>query len=71
LSDWESSYPIYGWYDSGTIYYYTEADNIYVNSDAEGMFYGLSALTELDVSNWNTSRVTNMSSMFVYCRNLT
>ena len=35
------------------------------------MFYGCSRLTSLDVSNFNTSQVTNMYSMFSYCRSLT
>ena len=32
-----------------------------------GMFYGCSALTSLDLSKWNTSRVTDMSGMFDGC----
>ena len=35
------------------------------------MFYNCNKLTELDISNWNTSNVTNMQSMFKGCTNLT
>ena len=35
------------------------------------MFSGCSSLTELDISNFNTSNVTNMSGMFQECTELT
>ena len=35
------------------------------------MFYNCSNLTSLDVSRFDTSKVTNMSGMFSYCSNLT
>jgi surface protein len=34
------------------------------------MFYGCSSLTSLDMSSFDTSKVTNMSEMFHYCRKL-
>ena len=35
------------------------------------MFYGCSSLESLpDISKWNTSNATNMSSMFKYCSSL-
>ena len=34
------------------------------------MFYGCSQLTRLDLSSFNTAKVTDMRYMFVYCRNL-
>ncbi|EKF8800577.1 BspA family leucine-rich repeat surface protein [Enterococcus faecalis] len=40
-------------------------------SDMGNMFNGCSSLTSLDVSNWNTSLVTNMSGMFGDCFSLT
>ena len=36
-----------------------------------GMFSGCSGLTSLDVSKFNTDKVTNMSCMFNYCLGLT
>ena len=33
------------------------------------MFYGCSSLDELNLSNFNTDNVTNMSSMFSGCSN--
>ena len=35
------------------------------------MFYNCSSLTSLNLSNFNTNNVTNMSSMFRYCSKLT
>ncbi len=35
------------------------------------MFYGCNSLTSLDLSNFNTSKVTNMSYMFYDCNSLT
>ena len=35
------------------------------------MFEGCGGLENLDVSNWNTSNVTNMYKMFNYCSSLT
>ena len=34
------------------------------------MFYGCSGLTSLNLSNFNTSKVTDMSGMFQNCANL-
>ena len=39
-------------------------------TDYSGLFYNHNG-TNLDLSNWDTSKVTNMSYMFVYCRYLT
>ena len=36
-----------------------------------GMFYGCYRLTTLDLSNFDTSKVTNMGRMFWACLNLT
>ena len=36
-----------------------------------GMFYGCTSLTSLDLSNFDTSKVTNMGYMFQSCTNLT
>ena len=35
------------------------------------MFYGCASLSQLDVSNWNTSNVTNMAYMFAGCNAIT
>ena len=35
------------------------------------MFYYCRSLTSLDLSNFNTSNVTDMRNMFYYCRSLT
>ena len=42
-----------------------------IDKDTERFFCGLSALTSLDLSNFDTSKVTSMYSMFDYCYRLT
>ena len=37
----------------------------------ECMFYGCSSLTSIDVTKFNTQKVTNMSNMFNGCSSLT
>lgn len=41
------------------------------NSGCVGMFYGMSACTEMDLSNLNTTTATNMAQMFSSCNKLT
>ena len=67
ISDSTSPLPIYAWYDSDntTIHYYSEATEIMMNSDSSKLFYSMMKMSDLStVSSWNTSDVTNMSSMF-------
>ena len=63
--------PIYMWYDNGTIYWWSEDDTPYLNTDSSDMFSRCSSLTSLDLSNFDTSKVTNMNNMFRSCRSLT
>ncbi len=65
-----SEYEAYIWYENGTIYYYTEADRIRLNSDSGYLFSGLSNLTSLDLTNFDTSNVTNMAGMLQNCYKL-
>ena len=43
----------------------------YVFNTMNGMFNNCRSLTSLDVSNWDTSNVTNMAAMFSNCESLT
>lgn len=62
---------IYAWSDdNGNGYWWSNADKVYLPSDCSGMFMG-STLTELDLCNFDTSNVTNMSNMFRECSKLT
>lgn len=47
---------------------YLKTDSV---TDMNSMFYGCSALTNLDVSGFKTDKVTNMSNMFYGCSALT
>ena len=66
----ESPKPIYMWFDDGTIYYYTDATKIYMNEDSSYMFLWLVNTASIDVSNFDTSKVTDMSHMFSECNSL-
>ncbi len=67
----ESDYPIYAWFDNGTIYINSEADKIYMNPDSSYMFYIFRSATNLDLSRFDTSKVTNMFRMFSNMVNIT
>ena len=73
IEDEESDDEIKLWLDptDKTAYYYTEPEKVYLNRDARSMFYWMSNLTSLDLSNFDTSKVTNMQGMFERMRNLT
>ena len=73
IEDEESDDEIKLWLDptDKTAYYYTESEKVYLNRDAHSMFYWMSNLTSLDLSNFDTSKVTNMQGMFEHMSNLT
>ena len=61
----DSQYPIYVW--SGwewVVYYYTEADKIELNPNSRFMFFWMKTLLNLDLRDWDTSAVTDMTEMF-------
>ena len=53
------------------VYIDSNADILILPHNMAYMFYYLGGLTELDVSKFDTSKVTNMNSMFWGCENLT
>ena len=79
IEDEESDYEIKLWLDSTnkTAYYYTEPEKIYLNTDSSNMFYReyskqkIKNILELDLSSFDTSKVTNMSYMFHEMSSLT
>ena len=64
----DSDYEIKLWLDPAdkTAYYYTEPEKVYLNKDSSEMFLNMSDTNSLDLSHFDTSRVTNMSYMFAY-----
>ncbi len=70
-----SSNPIYIWFDSTNdekvLYYYSEAIRLYLSGDSSYMFYNLHEVNYIDLSDIDTSNVTNMAFMFANCENLT
>ena len=73
IEDEESECEIKLWLDltDKTAYYYAETEKVYLNTDSSKMFYReygiehtIENILELDLSNFDTSNVTNMQSMF-------
>ena len=75
----ESDYEIKLWLDptDKTAYYYTEPEKVYLNANSSEMFYSkydeqkIKNILEIDLSNFDTSQVTNMRFMFFHASNLT
>ena len=72
IDDSDSDYQIFVWFDNDTkaIKYYSEGQKIFLNSNSSKAFIGLKELHELDMSNFDTSNVNDMSRMFAYLENI-
>lgn len=70
VSSATSNFPIYMWFDNGTMYWYSEVDTIYLNKDSNRFFSRLNNMTDVDVSQFDTSRVENMHAFFHKCYSL-
>ncbi len=79
IEDEESDYEIKLWLDSTdkTAYYYAETEKVYLNEDSSKMFFSgsdgrkIENILEIDLSSFDTSKVTNMRGMFYNLSNLT
>ena len=67
----ESQVPIYMWYKDGTIYWHSSDKKPFLNENSSYMFSELTELLTLDVTVFDTSKVTNMSFIFEGCRSIT
>ena len=54
---------IYAWFDNGTIKYYSEATHIYLNGNSNYMFANLSALTKIDLGEFDAAAVDSANNM--------
>ena len=72
VDDLDSDYQIIVWFDNDTkaIKYYSEGQKIFLNSNSSKTFIGLKKLHELDVSNFDTNNVNDMSRMFAYLESI-
>jgi len=79
IEDEESECEIKLWLDQTdkTAYYFTETEKVYLNTNSREMFYPeygtqkIKNILDLDLSNFDTSKVTDMSSMFSGMSSLT
>ena len=79
IEDEESECEIKLWLDptDKTAYYYTEPEKVYLNTDSHKMFYReyskqkIENILEIDLSNFDTSKVANMQDMFYDMSNIT
>jgi len=78
IEDEDSDYEIKLWLDptDKTAYYYAEPEKVYLNTDSSMMFYSdydeqeIKNILEIDLSSFDTSKVTNMGRMFSGMSNL-
>ena len=68
MDDWGENPP---WYDYMENIFSARATGPVQLSTCQKMFYYCEALANIDVSNFDTSKVTNMSNMFSGCKSLT
>ena len=73
IEDKESDYEIKLWFNptDKTAYYYAEPEKVYLNTYVTHMFSFMDNLTTIDLSNFDTSKVTDMTYMFSNSTNLT
>ena len=79
IEDEESECEIKLWLDptDKTAYYYAETEKVYLNTDSRNMFLSgddeqkIKNILEIDLSRFDTSKVTNMQDMFAGMFNLT
>ena len=79
IEDEESDYEIKLWLDptDKMAYYYTETEKVYLNEDSRRLFYRafdseeMKNILDMDLSNFDTSKVTRMDYMFCGMRSLT
>ena len=79
IEDYNSDYKIKLWLnpEDKTAYYYAEPEKVYLNTDSSKMFYSgdyeqkIKNILELDLSNFDTSNVTDMQYMFYLMPSLT
>ena len=65
ISTSTSKEPVYAWYDNGVIYIYSEAEEIYMNQNSSGLFNVFQNVSNINLTRFNTSKVVNMSDMFI------
>ena len=70
ISETNSTYPVYVWYQNNTIYYYSKTDNIYLNEDSSYLFYNFTKLKNLDTDVFNTINTLKINNMFYKCSDL-
>lgn len=62
--------PIYAKFDNGVITLYTSAKKVYLHDSCSSMFSNMSALESVDLSRFDSSRVSLMQYMFNGCKSL-
>ena len=73
IEDEDSDYEIKLWLDSAdkTAYYYTEPEKVYLNENSSYMFVRTPNILDIDISNFDTSKVIDMEYMFMGMSSLT
>ena len=61
--------PVYAWFSGGSLYIYKESGKIVLNGNSSYLFAYFENLNSIDLSLFDTSKVSNMTSMFEGIRN--
>lgn len=66
----DALYKIYGWKDGTELHYYTNAQSIRMTDTSIKMFSAMQNVSAIDLSKFDTSKVTTMATIFQGCKNL-
>ena len=67
IDDDTTTCSIYAWKEGDTVYWWSDAEIVYLAPDSSYMFYQAADLEALDLSDFKTSKTTNMMGMFWGC----
>ena len=72
IDDSDSDYQIFAWFDNNTktIKYYSDGQKIFLNSNSSKTFIGLKKLQQLDLLDFDSTNVDDMSRMFAYLESI-
>ena len=72
IDDSDSDYQIFAWFDNNTktIKYYSDGQKIFLNNNSSKTFIGLKKLQQLDLLDFDSTNVDDMSRMFAYLESI-
>ena len=71
IDDSKTNYPVWAYKEGNKLFCVTDAERVYLPADSSEWFRKGVNLTNIDLSLFDTSKVTNMGNMFNSCNSLT